>query len=89
MKNSLPKNSFLHFRSDDELIGLAHTLQESIGLESFTASDILLREVVISELVGRGFIVTEVLKIVHSEQVNNQDKGRDEGLGKSQDNKQD
>ena len=85
--NILPKTSFIHFKSDDELIGLAHTLQESIGLESFSASDLFLKEAVISELERRSFVVTEVLKIVHSEQIvskkgNNQDKGVSESLGK-------
>ena len=72
-------------KSDEELIKLAHSIQEMISLDNFLSTDLILREAIISQLEDRGFVVKEVLKIVHSKVIKskegNQDKGGDEELG--------
>jgi len=64
-KQRNPSHLLLKDMSDKECIELANKLQGQIGSPSFTASDFILREAVISHLEDRGFVVTEVLEIVH------------------------
>lgn len=74
---------FIKNKSDEELIDKVHQLQAEVGLESFTVTDLILRDAIITQLEERGYIITEVLKIEHKSKVesdmNNQDKGEDEG----------
>ena len=61
--------NLLKNKSDEELIALVTSLQLEIGLQSFTVSDLILRDAIIAQLDERGYIVTEVLKIEHYNKV--------------------
>lgn len=84
--------NLLKNKSDNELIALVTSLQLEIGLQSFTVSDLILRDAIIAQLEDRGYIVMEVLKIEHASKVEaridvplepgmlrTKDKGEDEG----------
>jgi hypothetical protein len=74
-------NLLIRNKSDEELIDLVTQLHAEIGLDSFTATDLILKDVIVAQLEERGYTVTEVLKIEHTKKPSkswfNQDKEED------------